>query len=118
MGIPSRANRELIPFAEDRSLQPKRSTSPSCRQAFKKRRCLIPLDGFYEWKKVGGGKIPYSIQMKDDSPFVFAGLWDGWKDRAKDEWIRTCTIITEEPNDLVREIHTRMPELLAGNYIR
>jgi putative SOS response-associated peptidase YedK len=59
-------------------------TAPSYRQAFKKRRCLIPADGFYEWKKVLGGKIPYSIQMKDDSPFVFAGLWEGWKNPAKD----------------------------------
>ena len=53
--------------------------TPSYRQAFKKRRCLIPVDGFYEWKKVLGDKIPYSIQMKDDSPFVFAGLWERWK---------------------------------------
>jgi putative SOS response-associated peptidase YedK len=51
----------------------------SFRSAFKKRRCLIPADGFYEWKKVIGGKIPYSIEMKDDSPFVFAGLWEGWQ---------------------------------------
>jgi putative SOS response-associated peptidase YedK len=58
-------------------------TAPSYRQAFKKRRCLIPCDGSYEWKKVLGGKIPYSISMKDDSPFVFAGLWEGWKDPAK-----------------------------------
>ena len=57
-------------------------TAPSYRQAFKKRRCLIPADGFYEWKKVVGGKIPYSIGMKDDSPFVFAGLWEGWKEPA------------------------------------
>jgi putative SOS response-associated peptidase YedK len=56
-------------------------TAPSFRQAFMKRRCLIPCDGFYEWKKVSGGKIPYSISMKDDSPFLFAGLWEGWKIR-------------------------------------
>jgi putative SOS response-associated peptidase YedK len=76
-------------------------TAPSYREAFKKRRCLIPSDGFYEWKKVVGGKIPYSISMKDDSPFVFAGLWEGWKDPANGEWLRTCTIITGEPNDFV-----------------
>jgi putative SOS response-associated peptidase YedK len=87
-------------------------TAPSYRQAFKKRRCLIPADGFYEWKKVLGGKIPYAIQMKDDSPFVFAGLWESWKDPATDKWLHTCTIITGEPNDLVREIHTRMPVIL------
>jgi SOS response associated peptidase (SRAP) len=61
-------------------------TAPSYRQAFKKRRCLVPADTFYEWKKVVGGKAPYSIGMKDDSPFVLAGLWEGWKDPATDEW--------------------------------
>jgi putative SOS response-associated peptidase YedK len=69
---------------------------------------LIPCDGFYEWKKVLGGKIPYSISMKDNSPFVFAGLWEGWKDPANGEWLHTCTIITGEPNEFVREIHTRI----------
>ena len=58
-------------------------TAPSYRQAFKKRYCLIPADGFYEWKKIFGGKIPYSISIKDDCPCVFAGLWEGWKDPAK-----------------------------------
>ena len=69
-------------------------TAPSYRQAFKKLRCLIPVDTFHEWKKVVGGKIPYAIGMKDDSPFVFAGLWEEWKDPATEEWLRTCTIIT------------------------
>ena len=76
----------------------------SYREAFKKRRCLIPADSFYEWKKVFGGKIPYAVGMKDDSPFVFAGLWEGWKDPATAEWLRTCTIITGEPNELVAQI--------------
>ena len=87
-------------------------TAPSYREAFKKRRCLIPVDSFYEWKRVVGGKIPYAIGMKDDAPFVFAGLWEGWKDPATDEWVRTCTIITGEPNELVAQIHTRMPVIL------
>jgi putative SOS response-associated peptidase YedK len=89
---------------------------PSYRQAFKKRRCLIPADGFYEWKKVGGGKVPYSIGMKDDSPFVFAGLWEGWKNPASEEWLHTCTIITGEPNELVAQIHTRMPVILGEEH--
>jgi putative SOS response-associated peptidase YedK len=87
-------------------------TAPSFREAFKKRRCLIPADGFYEWKKVPVGKIPYSIGMKNDSAFVFAGLWEGWKDPSTDEWLRTCTIITGEPNELVAEVHARMPVIL------
>ncbi|HEV3210105.1 MAG TPA: SOS response-associated peptidase [Chthoniobacterales bacterium] len=85
---------------------------PSYRQAFKKRRCLIPADGFYEWRKVLGGKIPYNIQKKDGRPFVFAGLWEGWKPPQTEEWVRMCTIITGESNELIREIHTRMPVIL------
>jgi putative SOS response-associated peptidase YedK len=61
-------------------------TALSYREAFKKRRCLIPADGFYEWKKVpGGGKIPYAIGMKDAAPFVFTGLWEGWKNPATED---------------------------------
>jgi putative SOS response-associated peptidase YedK len=87
-------------------------TAHSFRSAFKKRRCLVPADGFYEWKKVIGGKIPYSIEMKDGSPFVFAGLWEGWQNPETQKWLRTCTIITGQPNELVAEIHTRMPVIL------
>jgi putative SOS response-associated peptidase YedK len=90
--------------------------APSYRQAFKKRRCLIPADGFYEWRKVVGGKIPYSIGMKDALPFVFAGLWEGWKDQSTDQWVRTCTIITGEPNELIARIHTRMPVILPEEH--
>ena len=82
-------------------------TAPSYRQAFKKRRCLIPVDGFYEWKKVPGGKIPYSISMKYAAPIVCARLWEGWKDPAHGEWLHICTIVTGEPHQSVREIHTR-----------
>jgi putative SOS response-associated peptidase YedK len=60
-------------------------TAPSYREAFKKRRCLIPADGLYEWRTIGGTKIPFAIGMKDDRPFVFAGLWEGWKDPATEE---------------------------------
>jgi putative SOS response-associated peptidase YedK len=56
------------------------------------------------------GKIPYSISMKDESPFVFAGLWEGWKDPATNEWLRTCTIITGEPNEFVRETILGCPQ--------
>jgi putative SOS response-associated peptidase YedK len=87
-------------------------TAPSYRQAFEKRRCLIPADGFYEWRTIGGIKVPFAIAMKDDRPFVFAGLWEGWKDPSTDEWLRTCTIVTGDPNDLVAQIHTRMPVIL------
>jgi putative SOS response-associated peptidase YedK len=91
-------------------------TTPSYREAFKKRRCLIPADSFYESKKVPGGKIRYAIGMKDDAPFVFAGLWGAWKDPATNEWLRTCSIITGEPNELVAQVHTRMPVILPQEY--
>ena len=106
----------LIPnWAKDPKIAYK-DTAPSYRQAFGKRRCLVPADGFFEWKKVPGGKIPYLIGMKDDSPFVFAGLWEGWKDPENGEWLHTCTIITGEPNEFVREIHTRMPVILPEEH--
>jgi putative SOS response-associated peptidase YedK len=85
------------------------SEKPSFRSAFKKRRCLILADGFYEWQKTDNGKQPYHIKMEDDSPFAFAGLWETWKDG---EEIRSCTIITTEANDLMDEIHHRMPVIL------
>jgi putative SOS response-associated peptidase YedK len=84
---------------------------PSFRTAFRKRRCLIPADGFYEWQKTGNGKQPYYIHMKDGSPFVFAGLWETWGGDGKDE-IRSCTILTTDPNELIAPIHNRMPVIL------
>jgi putative SOS response-associated peptidase YedK len=85
------------------------SEKPSFRSAFKKRRCLILADGFYEWQKTDNGKQPFYIKMEDDSPFAFAGLWEIWKD---EEEIRSCTIITTEANNLMDEIHHRMPVIL------
>jgi SOS response associated peptidase (SRAP) len=64
---------------------------------------LATSDGFFEWKRIPDGKIPYSIGIKDNSPFVFPGLWEGWKDPANREWLHTCTIITGEPNEFLRE---------------
>jgi putative SOS response-associated peptidase YedK len=87
-------------------------TAPAFRRPFNKRRCLIPANGFYEWKKTPERKIPYSIEMKDASPFVFAGLWDGWQNPDTKEWLRSCVIITGEPNELVGQIHNRMPVIL------
>jgi putative SOS response-associated peptidase YedK len=74
---------------------------------------LIPANGFYEWKKTPEGKIPYSIEMKDASPFVFAGLWDRWQNPDTKEWLRSCVIITGDPNELVGQIHNRMPVILS-----
>jgi putative SOS response-associated peptidase YedK len=86
------------------------SEKPSFRTASKKRRCLIVADGFYEWRKTDGGKQPFYIRMKDSSPFAFAGLWEAWQDG---EEIRSCSIITTIANDLMGEIHHRMPVILT-----
>ncbi len=85
---------------------------PAFRTAYRRRRCLIPADGFYEWKQLSGRKQPYYFAMKDAEPFVFAGLWEQW--RGPDEQIiDSCAIITTEPNKLVADIHNRMPAILG-----
>jgi putative SOS response-associated peptidase YedK len=83
---------------------------PSFRRAFKERRCLIPADGFYEWQKTNGGKQPYYLRMKSGRPFVFAGLWESWNKDGSE--IHSCTILTTDANDLVGEVHHRMPIIL------
>lgn len=83
-------------------------SKPAFRASFKKKRCLILSDGFFEWKKEVKAKQPYRIHMKDDGLFAFAGLWDEWNS------LETCTIITTEPNDLVAQIHDRMPVILEN----
>lgn len=86
---------------------------PSFRAALKKRRCLILADGFYEWKKEGKTKTPMYLRLKEGEPFAFAGLWETWKS-PDDELIKSCTIITTEPNALVKKIHDRMPVILPA----
>jgi putative SOS response-associated peptidase YedK len=83
---------------------------PSFRSAFKKGRCLVVADGFYEWKKIGDRKQPYFIRLKDDRPFGFAGLAEHW--RGDDKVIDSATIITTDANPLMAGIHDRMPVIL------
>jgi putative SOS response-associated peptidase YedK len=85
--------------------------SPAFREAFKHRRCLVPASGFYEWQHTERGKLPYFIHLKNTELFAFAGLYDIWKDAEGNE-LRTYTIITTIPNDLVQPIHNRMPVIL------
>lgn len=88
------------------------ATKPSFRSAFKRRRCLIAADGFYEWKKLDAkSKQPYYIGLKKWGPFGFAGLWESWHGDEGTE-IESCTIITTDANDLLREVHDRMPVIL------
>lgn len=84
---------------------------PAFRSAFRRHRCLLPADGFYEWKKDGTKKQPILFRMKDDAPFAFAGLWDRWE--APDgQVIQSCTLLTTDPNELVAQVHDRMPVIV------
>ena len=84
---------------------------PAYRAAFKSRRCLVPADGFFEWRAESKKKQPFYIHMKDEKPFAFAGLWERWEKGA--EPITSFTIIVTEANELLRPIHERMPVILA-----
>src|SRR5688572_8253697 len=85
---------------------------PAFRGPFKKRRCLVLADGFYEWRKnPDGTKTPFRFELKSGEPFAFAGLWDVSK-AGGENWIKSCTIITTDANELVREAHDRMPVIL------
>jgi len=86
---------------------------PSFSNAFRKRRCLIPADGFYEWKGQKGSKQPVFITLPDEKPFGFAGLWEIWDDKGRaEEPLYTCTIITTEASLVMKDIHHRMPVIL------
>jgi len=87
------------------------SEKPSFKNAFKKRRCLIIADAFYEWKTDGKKKIPIQICLKSKEPFGFAGLFEHWTS-PEGQLINSCTIITTEPNELIKPIHDRMPIIL------
>lgn len=88
------------------------ASKPSFRAAFKSRRCLIPADGFYEWRGPKGAKIPYRITLKDGKLFTFAGLWEEWQGAGLEQPVITFTLITTEPNELMAHIHDRMPVIL------
>jgi len=83
---------------------------PSFNESFRLRRCLIPADGFFEWKRTGREKRPYYFQSIDGGPIMFAGIWDTWRNRK--EVITSCAIITTTANELVSELHDRMPAML------
>ena len=86
---------------------------PAFRIPFRQSRCLIPTSYFFEWKRIGEDKIPYLVRLKDKGVFAFAGLFDTWKD-AEGYPLKSFTIITTQPNELVGKIHDRMPVILDG----
>jgi putative SOS response-associated peptidase YedK len=114
----------LVPFwAKDvsighRTINARSETAPqkpAFREAFARRRCLIPADGFYEWKRTGSRKQPFHVGMKDDYLFAFAGLWDAWKG-PDGTLLESCTILTTTPNPLLGSIHDRMPVILSRSH--
>ena len=84
---------------------------PAFRDALRMKRCLVIADGFYEWRKEGKSRTPMRITLREEEPFAFAGLWAVWKNPSN-EWVRSCTIMTTEPNALIAPIHDRMPVIL------
>ncbi len=90
------------------------ANKPSFKNAYRRRRCLVLADGFYEWRKEpdSRSKTPMYIQLASGEPFAFAGLWESWYSKQKDKTILSCTIITTTPNKLLAQIHNRMPVIL------
>jgi putative SOS response-associated peptidase YedK len=111
----------LIPFwAEDKALGNRMINAraetladrPAFRWSFRKRRCLLVADGFFEWKRINGRKQPHYIRLRDRRPFGLAGLWDRWPD-PDGPAIESCTVVTTQPNELLAGIHDRMPVIVA-----
>jgi putative SOS response-associated peptidase YedK len=89
-------------------------TKLAFRDAFRARRCMILVDGFYEWRAIPGVKrrVPYAVRMEGGTPFVLAGLWESWHAKGASEAIETCTVVTTAANALMAPIHDRMPVIL------
>jgi len=86
-------------------------TLPAFREAMKSRRCLIPADGFYEWKRDGKTKQPFCFEVNEGQLFVFAGLWERWR-HPSGQWVKSCSILTTTPNAVTSTVHDRMPVIL------
>lgn len=88
-------------------------SSPAFGHAFRRRRCLVPVDSFYEWKREGTVRQPYRVTREDGQPLALAGLWAGWKDPRTEQVRRTFTIVTTTANDALSDLHDRMPVILG-----
>ncbi|MBA2490291.1 MAG: SOS response-associated peptidase [Gammaproteobacteria bacterium] len=108
--IPSWAKDKKIAYKTINARAETVATKPAFRAAYKVRRCLIPVSGFYEWKRDVEPKQPHFIHKRDGSPLAFAGLWETWK--GADETVESCTIVTTEANEMMAELHSRMPVIL------
>jgi putative SOS response-associated peptidase YedK len=112
----------LIPsWAKDASLSQINARSetildkPAFKESAERRRCLIPADGFYEWRRTSNTKQPFHFGMKDDSLFAFAGVWDRWTS-PEGRMVESCAILTTAPNELLKDVHDRMPVILHPNH--
>ena len=86
---------------------------PAYERAFRRHRCLVPAEGFYEWQRRGSRKQPMFIHRRDGEPMAFAGLWEAWREEASDtDWLRSCAIVTTNANDTLAPLHDRMPVVL------
>lgn len=85
------------------------TSSPAFRDAFRRKRCLVPVDTFFEWQRANGRRQPFAIARDDNRPMALAGLWSGWRDPAEDRVVRTFTIVTTRPNEQLVGLHDRMP---------
>lgn len=110
--IPSWAKEESIGAKMINARAETLAEKPSFKRLLQGRRCLIVADGFYEWRQEAGGKTPMYFTLPDHEPFAFAGLWDVWR-QPDGQPLRTCTIITTEPNAVVAPVHNRMPVILT-----
>lgn len=88
------------------------SATPAFRDSLRRRRCLIPADGFYEWEPKQAGRRPHYVTLASGEPMTFAGLWSAWRDPESREWVRSCAVITTVANRRLEDIHARMPVIL------
>jgi len=88
------------------------ATKLAFREPMRSRRCLVPADAFYEWRRNGTAKQPFCFEVNDGELFAFAGLWDGWKDPGG-QWLKSCSILTTTPNAVISQVHDRMPVILS-----
>jgi putative SOS response-associated peptidase YedK len=111
--IPSWAKDEKIASKMFNARAETLATSGAFRESFRKRRCIVPADAFYEWQRQGGARQPFLIRRSDGAPLALAGLWSGWHHPETEQVIRTFTIVTTTANRMLSSIHDRMPVVLA-----